>query len=110
MPVADAPLLMTFLLRGRKDPLVTSQLNLRPVFDGSLQTFRAGSFSTRRIIDEVITKNQPPSKGHARDISAPGRDLRRAIPGLFSLDRAGWRDPPLPVPSSLPSLVIRGSF
>jgi multidrug efflux pump subunit AcrB len=86
MPVAEGPLLMNMSSFGReKIPLVTSQLNIRPVFDVHADVQGRDLFSTSKDIDEVIRKNQPPAeKAMHVTLSGQVETMRESYSGLFS--------------------------
>jgi multidrug efflux pump subunit AcrB len=86
MPVADGPLLMNMSSFGRENiPLVTSQLNIRPVFDVHADVQGRDLFSTSKDIDEVIKKNQPPAeKAMHVTLSGQVETMRESYSGLFS--------------------------
>jgi multidrug efflux pump subunit AcrB len=86
MPVAEGPLLMNMSSFGRETiPLVTSQLNIRPVFDVHADVQGRDLFSTSKDIDEVIRKNQPPAeKAMHVTLSGQVETMRESYSGLFS--------------------------
>jgi len=86
MPVAEGPLLMSMSSFGRqKIPLVTSQLNIRPVFDVHADVQGRDLFSASKDIDEVIKKNQPPAeKAMHVTLSGQVETMRESYSGLFS--------------------------
>jgi multidrug efflux pump subunit AcrB len=86
MPVAEGSLLMSMSSFGRqKIPLVTSQLNIRPVFDVHGDVQGRDLFSTSKDIDAVIRKNQPPAeKAMHVTLSGQVQTMRESYSGLFS--------------------------
>ena len=101
MPVSSADgssqsqLLMNLSSIGRrKVPMVTSQLNIRPVFDVHANVQGRDLYSTSRDIDRVIAANQPPAaEGDAGDLERPGgddaRELHRTVHRHRARGRAG---------------------
>jgi len=90
MPVAaasgDGQLLMGMSTFGRqKIPLVTSQLNIRPVFDVHADVQGRDLYSASKDIDAVIRKNQPPAD-EAIHVTLSGQveTMRESYSGLFS--------------------------
>jgi multidrug efflux pump subunit AcrB len=92
MPVATAgkeghgQLLMNLSALGReKLPMVTSQLNIRPVFDVHADVQGRDLYSTSQDIDKVIAANQPPA-AKAIHISLSGQveTMRESYTGLFT--------------------------
>jgi multidrug efflux pump subunit AcrB len=92
MPVATADkegngqLLMNMSALGRrKVPMVTSQLNIRPVFDVHADVQGRDLYSTSRDIDKVIAANQPPAE-KAMHITLSGQveTMRESYTGLFT--------------------------
>jgi multidrug efflux pump subunit AcrB len=86
MPVAEGPLLMSMSSFGRQTiPLVTSQLNIRPVFDVHADVQGRDLYSASKDIDEVIKKNQPPAeKAMHVTLSGQVETMRESYSGLFS--------------------------
>jgi multidrug efflux pump subunit AcrB len=90
MPVASAEgssqLLMNMTSLGRQSvPLVTSQLNIRPVFDVHANVQGRDLYSTSRAIDRVIAANQPPAEKAMHVIlSGQVETMRESYTGLFS--------------------------
>jgi multidrug efflux pump subunit AcrB len=92
MPVSNpatgsqSQLLMNLSSIGRvKVPMVTSQLNIRPVFDVQANVQDRDLYSTSQDIDRVIAANQPPAR-EATDISLSGQveTMRESYTGLFT--------------------------
>jgi multidrug efflux pump subunit AcrB len=66
-------------------PLVTSQLNIRPVFDVHADVQGRDLYSASKDIDEVIKKNQPPAeKAMHVTLSGQVETMRESYSGLFS--------------------------
>ncbi|HXZ60713.1 MAG TPA: efflux RND transporter permease subunit [Steroidobacteraceae bacterium] len=90
MPVASAEgssqLLMNMTSLGRQSvPLVTSQLNIRPVFDVHANVQGRDLYSTSRAIDRVIAANQPPAEQAMHVIlSGQVETMRESYTGLFT--------------------------
>jgi multidrug efflux pump subunit AcrB len=90
MPVASAPgssqLLMNTTSIGRQTtPLVTSQLNIRPVFDVQANVQGRDLYSASRAIDKVIAANQPPAaKAMHVTLSGQVETMRESYTGLFA--------------------------
>jgi multidrug efflux pump subunit AcrB len=92
MPVSSSAdggqsqLLMNLSAIGRrKVPLVTSQLNIRPVFDVQANVQGRDLYSTSRGIDRVIAANQPPAQmGMHVTLSGQVETMRDSYTGLFS--------------------------
>jgi multidrug efflux pump subunit AcrB len=83
---AQSQLLMNTSSFGRQTaPLVTSQLNIRPVFDVHANVQGRDLYSTSRDIDRVIAANQPPAQ-QAMHITLSGQveTMRDSYTGLFS--------------------------
>jgi len=79
-------LLMNLSSIGRqKVPLVTSQLNIRPVFDVHANVQGRDLYSTARDIDRVIAANQPPPE-KALHVTLGGQveTMRASYTGLFT--------------------------
>jgi multidrug efflux pump subunit AcrB len=92
MPVSNpatgsqSELLMNLAKVGRVQvPMVTSQLNIRPVFDVQANVQGRDLYSTSQDIDRVIAANQPPPQ-KATDISLSGQveTMRESYTGLFA--------------------------
>jgi multidrug efflux pump subunit AcrB len=92
MPVSTADgsgqtqLLMNTSQFGRQRvPLVTSQLNIRPVFDVHANVQGRDLYSTSRDIDRVIAANQPPPE-RAIHVTLSGQveTMRESYSGLFT--------------------------
>jgi multidrug efflux pump subunit AcrB len=90
MPVTSAPggsqLLMNTTSIGRQTtPLVTSQLNIRPVFDVQANVQGRDLYSAARAIDRVIAANQPPPE-QAMQVTLSGQveTMRDSYTGLFA--------------------------
>lgn len=82
----EAQLLMGMSSFGRqKVPMVTSQLNIRPVFDVHADVQGRDLYSAAKDIDEVIKKNQP-SAEKAMHVTLSGQveTMRESYSGLFS--------------------------
>jgi multidrug efflux pump subunit AcrB len=92
MPVSSAvgsrqsQLLMNLSALGRERvPLVTSQLNIRPVFDVQANVQGRDLYSTSQGIDRVITANQPPpAKAMHIALSGQVQTMRESYTGLFT--------------------------
>ena len=92
MPVSSIPgatqaqLLMNVTAVGRGTvPLVTSQLNIRPVFDVHANVQDRDLYSTSRDIDRVIAANRPPAE-KAINVTLSGQveTMRESYTGLFT--------------------------
>jgi len=92
MPVTSAEgaghsqlLMNTSSFTTRKVPLVTSQLNIRPVFDVQANVQGRDLYSTSRDIDRVIAANRPPPQ-LAMHVTLSGQveTMRQSYAGLFS--------------------------
>jgi multidrug efflux pump subunit AcrB len=93
MPVSSAAegggqsqLLMNMSAIGRvKVPMVTSQLNIRPVFDVHANVQGRDLYSTSQDIDRVIAANRPPP-AKAIDVTLSGqvKTMRESYTGLFT--------------------------
>jgi multidrug efflux pump subunit AcrB len=92
MPVSGAAggsqsqLLMNMSSIGRQTvPLVTSQLNIRPVFDVHANVQDRDLHAASRDIDRVIAANRPPSE-KATNITLSGQveTMRESYTGLFT--------------------------
>jgi multidrug efflux pump subunit AcrB len=90
MPVTSAPggsqLLMNTTSIGRQTtPLVSSQLNIRPVFDVQANVQGRDLYSTSRAIERVIAANQPPAEKAMRvTLSGQVETMRESYTGLFA--------------------------
>jgi multidrug efflux pump subunit AcrB len=92
MPVSSvgaggqSQLLMNLSSIGRRTvPMVTSQLNIRPVFDVHANVQGRDLYSTSRAIDRVIAANQPPAaKAMHVQLSGQVETMRESYAGLFS--------------------------
>jgi multidrug efflux pump subunit AcrB len=92
MPVATADkegsgqLLMNLSNLGRrKVPMVTSQLNIRPVFDVHADVQGRDLYSASQDIDKVIAANQPPAaKAIHITLSGQVETMRESYTGLFT--------------------------
>ncbi len=83
---SDGQLLMNLSSLGRQGlPMVTSQLNIRPVFDVHADVQGRDLYSTSKDIDAMIAKNQPPA-GQAIHVTLSGQieTMRDSYSGLFS--------------------------
>jgi len=92
MPVSSegagtqSQLLMNTSSIGRRTvPLVTSQLNIRPVFDVHANVQERDLYSTSRDIDRVIAANRP-SAAKAINVTLSGQveTMRESYTGLFT--------------------------
>jgi len=79
-------LLMNISKFGRtKTPLVTSQLNIRPVFDVHADVQGRDLYSAASAIDKVIEANRPdPAKAISVKLSGQVETMRESYAGLFS--------------------------
>jgi multidrug efflux pump subunit AcrB len=90
LPVSSAggssQLLMNMTSIGRRNvPLVSSQLNIRPVFDVHANVQGRDLYSASRAIDRVIAANQPPpEKAMHVILSGQVETMRESYTGLFS--------------------------
>jgi multidrug efflux pump subunit AcrB len=90
MPVSStgsgSQLLMNMTSIGRRNvPLVTSQLNIRPVFDVHANVQDRDLYSVARAIDRVIAANQPPAeKAMHVTLSGQVETMRESYAGLFT--------------------------
>jgi len=83
---SQSQLLMNLSSVGRQTtPMVTSQLNIRPVFDVHANVQDRDLYSTSRDIDRVIAANQPPPQ-KAINITLSGQveTMRESYSGLFT--------------------------
>jgi multidrug efflux pump subunit AcrB len=71
---------------GRRTvPMVTSQLNIRPVFDVQANVQGRDLYATSRAIDRVIAANQPPAeKAMHVTLSGQVETMRESYTGLFT--------------------------
>ncbi len=90
MPVSstqgNSQLLMNTTAIGRQTtPLVTSQLNIRPVFDVQANVQGRDLYSTSQAIDRVIAANKPPA-AQAMHVTLSGQveTMRESYTGLFA--------------------------
>jgi len=89
MPVTSAAgssqLLMNVTAIGRRTtPLVSSQLNIRPVFDVQANVQGRDLYSTSRDIDRVLAANRPPAeKAMHVTLSGQVETMRESYAGLF---------------------------
>jgi multidrug efflux pump subunit AcrB len=92
MPVSGAAggspsqLLMNLSSLGRRTvPMVTSQLNIRPVFDVQANVQGRDLYSTSSDIDRVIAANRPPAdKAINVTLSGQVETMRESYAGLFT--------------------------
>ncbi len=91
MPVSSpskgsSQLLMNLSSLGRQTvPMVTSQLNIRPVFDVHADVQGIDLYSAAQAIDKVIAANQPPAAEAMRvTLSGQVETMRESYAGLFS--------------------------
>jgi len=83
---SQGQLLMNLSSFGRQRvPLVTSQLNIRPVFDVHADVQGRDLYSTSQDIDSVIKANQPPAD-QAMHVTLSGQveTMRESYSGLFT--------------------------
>ena len=83
---SQSQLLMNTSSIGRETvPLVTSQLNIRPVFDVHANVQDRDLYSSSRDIDRVIAANRPPAE-KAINITLSGQveTMRESYTGLFT--------------------------
>ena len=85
-PTSRGQLLMNLSSFGRQQiPLVTSQLNIRPVFDVDADVQGRDLYSTSQDIDKVIAANQPPAeKAIHVTLSGQVETMRESYSGLFT--------------------------
>ena len=85
-PTSHGQLLMNLSSLGRqKVPMVTSQLNIRPVFDVHADVQGRDLYSTSLDIDKVIQANQPPAeKAIHVTLSGQVETMRESYSGLFT--------------------------
>jgi multidrug efflux pump subunit AcrB len=83
---AQAQLLMNLAQLGRqKTALVTSQLNIRPVFDVHANVQDRDLYSVSKDIDRVLAANRPPpEKAMQVTLSGQVETMRDSYTGLFS--------------------------
>jgi multidrug efflux pump subunit AcrB len=83
---SQSQLLMNTSSIGRnRIPLVTSQLNIRPVFDVHANVQQRDLYSTARDIDRVIAANlPPPEKAVNVTLSGQVETMRESYTGLFT--------------------------
>jgi multidrug efflux pump subunit AcrB len=92
LPVSSASdggqgqLLMNMSSFGRlRVPMVTSQLNIRPVFDVHANVQDRDLYSAARAIDRVIAANQPPAQSAMKvTLSGQVETMRESYTGLFA--------------------------
>ncbi len=92
LPVSSAgegtqgQLLMNMSSFGRlRVPMVTSQLNIRPVFDVHANVQDRDLYSAARAIDRVIAANQPPAQSAMKvTLSGQVETMRESYTGLFA--------------------------
>jgi multidrug efflux pump subunit AcrB len=92
MPVSSvagagqSQLLMNMSSIGRRtEPMVTSQLNIRPVFDVHANVQGRDLYSTSRAIDRVIAANRPPpEKAMHVELAGQVETMRESYTGLFA--------------------------
>jgi multidrug efflux pump subunit AcrB len=79
-------LLMNLSSFGRQQvPLVTSQINIRPVFDVDADVQGRDLYSTSQEIDKIIAANQPPAeKAIHVTLSGQVETMRESYSGLFT--------------------------
>jgi multidrug efflux pump subunit AcrB len=83
---SQSQLLMNTSSMGRRTvPLVTSQLNIRPVFDVHANVQERDLYSTSRDIDRVIAANRPAAQ-KAMNVTLSGQveTMRESYTGLFT--------------------------
>jgi multidrug efflux pump subunit AcrB len=82
----EGQLLMNLSSFGRqKVPMVTSQLNIRPVFDVHADVQGRDLYSTSLDIDKVLDANRPPAaKAMHVTLSGQVETMRQSYSGLFS--------------------------
>jgi len=83
---AQAQLLMNLAQLGRQStPMVTSQLNIRPVFDVQANVQDRDLYSVSKAIDRVIEANRPPpAKAMHVTLSGQVETMRESYTGLFT--------------------------
>ena len=83
---SQSQLLMNASSMGRRTvPMVTSQLNIRPVFDVHANVQDRDLYSTSRDIDRVIAANRPPpQKAINVTLSGQVETMRESYTGLFT--------------------------
>jgi multidrug efflux pump subunit AcrB len=85
-PTSPGQLLMNLSQFGRERvPMITSQLNIRPVFDVHADVQGRDLYSTSLDIDKVIKANEPPSD-RAIHVTLSGQveTMRESYSGLFT--------------------------
>ncbi|MBV8909474.1 MAG: efflux RND transporter permease subunit, partial [Gammaproteobacteria bacterium] len=82
----SSQLLMNLSSIGRQQaPMVTSQLNIRPVFDVHANVQHRDLYSASRDIDRVIAANRPPpEKAMQVTLSGQVETMRESYTGLFT--------------------------
>jgi multidrug efflux pump subunit AcrB len=82
----EGQLLMNLSAFGRQTvPMVTSQLNIRPVFDVDADVQGRDLYSASKDIDKVIQANQPPAEKAVHvTLSGQVETMRESYSGLFS--------------------------
>ncbi len=85
-PASPGQLLMNLSSFGRERvPMITSQLNIRPVFDVHADVQGRDLYSTSLDIDKVIKANQPPAeKAIHVTLSGQVETMRESYSGLFT--------------------------
>jgi multidrug efflux pump subunit AcrB len=85
-PGSPGQLLMNLSSFGRRRvPMITSQLNIRPVFDVHADVQGRDLYSTSLDIDKVIKANQPPvAKAIHITLSGQVETMRESYSGLFT--------------------------
>src|SRR6516164_5177351 len=83
---SQSQLLMNTSSIGRNSvPLVTSQLNIRPVFDVHANVQQRDLYSTSRDIERVIAANRPPPEQTINvNLSGQVETMRESYTGLFT--------------------------
>ncbi|HVN46768.1 MAG TPA: efflux RND transporter permease subunit [Steroidobacteraceae bacterium] len=83
---SQSQLLMNMSSIGRQTvPLVTSQLNIRPVFDVHANVQDRDLYGTSRDIDRLIAANRPPAeKAMKVTLSGQVETMRESYTGLFT--------------------------
>jgi len=85
-PTSPGQILMNLSSFGRRRvPMITSQLNIRPVFDVHADVQGRDLYSTSLDIDKVIKANQPPAaKAIHITLSGQVETMRESYSGLFT--------------------------
>jgi multidrug efflux pump subunit AcrB len=85
-PTSPGQILMNLSSFGRQRvPMITSQLNIRPVFDVHADVQGRDLYSTSLDIDKVIKANQPPAaKAIHITLSGQVETMRESYSGLFT--------------------------